>query len=183
MCLLVKIAKWNEGGGESWCIDLCGFGTGDSIIAHAHSPLMSVWSWFGKYGLFLLSHDSANISNRPISNCNRSLARARKVCFAFLETFVYRKVFPIDRAISETGTTEYGRVCPSLQTASKWPRRSILTLEWAQEASFTYVTQFQGIFISQNMTFSYGDDNQGPLTCDAGKNIWKVHLLCQDKLS
>ena len=43
------------------------------------------------------------------------------------------------------------------------------TLELSQEASITYVTKFQGIFISQKMTLSGGggDDKQGPLTCVA----------------
>ena len=55
--------------------------------------------------------------------------------------------------------------------ASKWPRRSKLSLQVKLVTPIYYMTKFQGIFISQNMTFSYGDDNQGPLTCDAGNKL------------
>ena len=49
--------------------------------------------------------------------------------------------------------------------ASKWPRRSKLSLQVNLVTPNNYMTKFQGIFISQKMTFSYGgDDKHGPLT-------------------
>ena len=58
-------------------------------------------------------------------------------------------------------------------TASKQPRRSKLRLQVKLVTPISYMTKFQGIFISQNMTLFYGDDNHGPLTCDAGKKVTK----------
>ena len=49
------------------------------------------------------------------------------------------------------------------------------TSELSQEVSFTYVTKFHSIFISQKMTLSGVDDKQDPLTCvaiAAGKKWW-----------
>ena len=44
------------------------------------------------------------------------------------------------------------------------------------------MTNFQGIFISQNKTFSHGDDNHGPLTCDAGKKWRYLPIKSTDNL-
>ena len=43
--------------------------------------------------------------------------------------------------------------------ASKEPPNSLdsFFLGWSQEPSFSYVTKFQGIFISQKMTLSAGE--------------------------
>ena len=58
-------------------------------------------------------------------------------------------------------------------TASKQPRRSKLSLQVKLVTPIYYMTKFQGILISQNMTFSYEDDNHGPLTCVASPQVKK----------
>ena len=52
--------------------------------------------------------------------------------------------------------------------ASKRPQKYFLMSYSKAVTSITYVTKFQGIFISQKMTsHEGGDDKQGPLTCVA----------------
>ena len=60
------------------------------------------------------------------------------------------------------------------------------TLELSQEASITYVNKFQGIFITQKLQLSEGDDNQRPLTCNADNKVDPTPdhsvLLCENRL-
>ena len=113
------------------------------------------------YGPFLAASETTTASKQPgRSNLTSDLKSVTPITYlSMCILFIWYGPF---LAASEATTT------------SKQPRRSYLNVQVKLVTPIYYMTKFQGIFVSQILQLSEGDDNQSPLTCvaiAAGNNI------------